>query len=146
MTIFDLRDVKPAGQYSPIPSGEYMAIVKSAEVKDTKAGDGQYIKTQMEVIGGEHDGRKFWANFNVKNKNPEAVRIAMSDLKSMMLASGLPEDKCVIKDVGDLCGLTFGVKLKVEDDQNRVAAYLPLAPGKASEMAKDSKSNPFAGW
>jgi hypothetical protein len=143
--MFDLRATKATGSFEPMSPGVYMGIIESAEMKDTKAGNGQYVKLVIKVVGGEHDGRKVFHNMNVKNPNPEAVRIAMEQMKSMLLASGLPEEKCVIKDVGDFVGLTFGMKLSVEDDQNRIKEFQTLTP-KAKDQIKNAVKSAFAGW
>jgi len=60
----------PEGQnFDPIPEGWYIAQIKSAELKNTKANDGQYIAVQYAVSGPTHAGRVVFGNLNIKNRN-----------------------------------------------------------------------------
>jgi hypothetical protein len=147
--MFDLRDTKAAEAktYEPIPAGDYILTCTDAVVKDTKAKNGQYVMCTLEVLGGEYAGRKIFQMFNVVNQNPEAVRIAKEQMKSMLLASGLPEEKCVIKDVSEFVGLSFMAYVKIDKDQNRVATFKQLTPESRQDVMKEAKkTNPFAGW
>lgn len=98
----DLSEVEES-QFDLLPVGVYTVNLVEAEVKDTKAGDGQYINCKFKVIGGPHDGRFLFKMFNIKNRNPTAVNIGMSQLKSLMLAGGAT--KLQLSDVNELCGL-----------------------------------------
>lgn len=140
--MFDLRTTevpKKQGSYSPVPEGDYQLTVTDAEIKDTKAGTGKYVKLTLEIVGGEHEGRKVWQLFNVVNPNPEAVRISKEQMKSMLLASGLPEEKCVIKDVNDFMALTFKARLKVDGDNNKVHYFIQTEPEEIQKMKAQAK-------
>lgn len=148
--MFDMRSVEAPkkGSYEPIPEGDYPLLITDAEVKDTKAGTGQYLNVTMEITAGDFKGRKLWHLFNIANPNPEAVRIAKEQMKAMMLASGLPEDKCVVKDVGDFCGMSFMARVKVDGDKNKIHYFIQnLAPEQQAKVKQEAKkANPFAGW
>ena len=62
--------------FEPLPVGDYPAIVTSSEIKDTKAGDGQYIELTLQITDGEYAGRRIWERLNVHNKNKQTEDIA----------------------------------------------------------------------
>jgi hypothetical protein len=111
-----------------IPAGEYPAQIEEAELKDTKDGTGKYIRTQWSITGDKLQNRKFWFNFNIVNKNDQAVRIGLGQLKSMILASGATTTK--VTDASQIVGLECLVKLKVVSDSygesNEVTAFKKL--------------------
>lgn len=112
-----------------IPAGEYPAQIEEAELKDTKDGTGKYIRTQWSITGEKLQNRKFWFNFNIVNKNEQAVRIGLGQLKSMILASGATTTK--VTDASQIVGLECLVKLKVVTDSygesNEVTAFKKLS-------------------
>lgn len=58
------------------PPGEFMVRIESTEIKDTKAGDGQYILVNMIGLDGDMAGREIIDRINFSNPNPMAVEIA----------------------------------------------------------------------
>lgn len=111
----DLSNVKEQKQFEALPAGKYLMTCTNAELKDTKDGTGKYIKIELTVKAGEHEGRKLFSNFNIVNKNQQASEIGQSQLKSFLVLSkyATPER---LKNVTDLCGLTVGVKTKIKSD------------------------------
>ena len=84
------RDELPVSQgFDPIPAGWYTATVTGAELKDTKAGDGQYINVQYTVLGPEYQGRVIFGLINIRNASTKAQEIGMSNINSLMAAIGL---------------------------------------------------------
>jgi hypothetical protein len=127
--MFDLTNVQ-AQSFDVLPAGEYNVALVSAELKDTKNG-GQAIKSAFTVTDGEHQGRKLFHNFNVKNQSEKAQTIGLQQLKSMMTAAGWTDFK--LDSVTKLEGIRVVVKTKIEkqegyDDQARIVAF--KAPGK----------------
>jgi hypothetical protein len=43
--------------FEPLPAGWYSATISQSELKDTKAGNGQYIKLRYDITGPTHQGR-----------------------------------------------------------------------------------------
>ena len=104
----------PAGrtEFAPVPAGWYLASIHSAEVKQTKAGNGQYIKVRYDLVGGEHANRVVFANLNLKNPNEVAQNMGRQQLGEIMRAIGLP----TIQDTDQLVGGVLEIKLSVRDD------------------------------
>ena len=104
----------PAGrtEFAPVPAGWYLASIHSAEVKQTKAGTGEYIKVRYDLVGGEHANRVVFGNLNLKNQNEAAQNIGRQQLGEIMRAIGLP----TIQDTDQLVGGVLEIKLSVRDD------------------------------
>jgi len=90
---FDASKVEPAGDFSPIPAGEYTAIIESSEMVDTKAGTGKFLKLVFKVAEGEYKGKSLFARLNLQNPNEVAVRIAKAELSSICRAVGVMTPK-----------------------------------------------------
>lgn len=80
---FDATEFEPQQQskaYDPLERGMYKGIVIDSSIKQTKAGNGEYIELVIQVIDGVHSGRRLWERLNVSNPNKTAEDIARSQL------------------------------------------------------------------
>lgn len=110
--------------FSPLPDGWYAVTISEADLKQTKAGNGQYIKMRLDVTGPSHQGRVVFSNINIRNPNPKAEEIGNQQLGELLRAIGLPK----IEDTDQLVGRSLSVKLVTRSseqygDQNEVKAY-----------------------
>ena len=132
------RDELPAsGGFEPIPAGWYDVTVTGAELKDTKAGDGQYINVQYTVLGPEYQGRVLFGLINIRNASTKAQEIGLSNLNALMSAIGLEK----VQDTDQLIGHDCQVKVKIKaavlnDDKsekypagNDISGWKPLVGG-----------------
>ena len=110
---FDVNEL-PQGNsnYDPLPAGWYTATITQAELKDTKAGNGQYIKLRYDITGPSHQGRVVFGNLNIKNPNPKAEEIGRQQLGEIMRAIGLAK----VTDTDQLIGGQISIKLEVKND------------------------------
>lgn len=125
---FDATQVAPAEDFSPIPAGDYLAMMIDSEMKPTKAGNGEYLNCALEIIDGAHKGRRLWDRLNLRNQNETAVKIAQGTLSAICHAVGVLRPK----DSVELHGKPMLVKVVLEerDDKpgswrNEVKGYLP---------------------
>jgi hypothetical protein len=111
---FHAADAPPSTrtEYAPLPAAWYLATIHSAEVKVTKAGNGEFIKIRYDLVGGEHANRVVFGNLNTKNPSEKAQEIGRQQLGELMRAIGLP----TIQDTDQLVGGTLEIKLSVRDD------------------------------
>lgn len=110
---FDVSDLpKGSGEFSPLPAGWYSATISGAEVKETKAGTGEYIAIKYSITGPTHQGRVIFGNLNIKNANPKAEEIGRQQLGDIMRAIGLAR----VTDTDQLIGGSLVIKLDVRDD------------------------------
>lgn len=104
----DLPENESAGDFQPLPDGWYSATITGAELGDTKAGTGKYIRVAYDVTGPTHQGRKVWGNLNVQNTNDKAEAIGRQQLGELMRAAGLAK----VKDTDELLGATLEIKVR----------------------------------
>ena len=121
---FDLSDYefKSSNSFEPLPPGDYTAIITDSNLKDTKSGSGQYISLAMEIIEGQHSGRRIWENLNVYNANKQAEDISRSALKSIFAAVGKPN----ANDTEETHHIPFKLSLAIDrkdPTRNRVMGY-----------------------
>lgn len=137
------------GGFEPLPCIDVLTTISSAEIKNTKAGDGKYVKCSFKVISDEYNGRIIFVNYNIKNNNPVAVEIGMGEMKRMMQACGITSQHPELKDLMDkkVC-LKLGLsKTKNDKDEydNVVKKYKPASEfssvgGTTTESASETKS------
>jgi len=111
---FDVNElpVGNAGNFEPLPVGWYTCTISQAELKDTKAGNGQYIKLRYDITGPSHQGRVVFGNLNIKNANPKAEEIGRQQLGEIMRAIGLAK----VADTDQLIGGHISIKLDIKQD------------------------------
>lgn len=142
-----VADDLPKGDrdFSPLPDGWYAVTISEADVKQTKAGTGSYIKMRLDVTGPSHQGRVIFSNLNLRNPNPKAEEIGAQQLGELMRAIGLPR----LEDTDQLIGRSLSVKVTTRSspeygDQNEVKAYKAIgnAPAAASAPAAGAAKTP----
>lgn len=141
-----LSDIpEQTNDYAPLPAGDYIATIKSTELKLTKDGAGQYIKLKLQIDAPSHQGRIVFSNLNIRNKSDVAQNIGIAQLGSIMRAAGLTE----LANPEQLIGTTLGIKLAIREAQNgyeaqnEVKAYKPV--GNAPQLATAMPAAPKAG-
>jgi len=127
-------------EYGPLPAGSYTMIISATAIKATKAGTGEYLEASMEVVEGEHAGRKHWERFNVSNPSKQAEDIARAALGNLCEALGLS----VINDTDQLCDQMFVARIEIDrkdSTRNRIMGYeragaAPAAPAAPAPAAR----------
>lgn len=79
---FDARTVNPESEFTPIPAGDYLAMIVDSGMKETKDKRGQYLELVHEIIDGPYKGRKVWERLNLVNANEQTVAIAKRQLSN----------------------------------------------------------------
>ena len=137
-------------EYGPLPAGSYTMIISATAIKATKAGTGEYLEAAMEVVEGDHAGRKHWERFNVSNPSKQAEDIARAALGNLCEALGQP----VINDTDQLCDQMFVARIEIDrkdTTRNRIMGYeragaAPAAPAAPAPAGRaPARSAPPAG-
>lgn len=113
----DLPDFEER-DFSPIPPGEYTAMIVESEIKTTKSGE--MLVLVFEILDTDYKGRKVWNNLNIRNSSTEAEKIALAALKQVMTAVG-----------------KLSIKKSEELHNKRVKIDVTVRPGRPYE--KDGK-------
>ena len=116
--------------FEPLPAGWYTASITGAEIKNTKAGTGQYIAVKYTITGPSFQGRIVFGNLNIKNPNVKAEEIGRQQLGEIMRAINLAK----VTDTDQLIGGNLGIKLDVKrseeyGDSNEVKGFKIIGVG-----------------
>lgn len=141
---FDMDKTGEMTDFSePLPVGEYLVEITGTELKDTKAGDSQYVNFEFTILKGDFKGRKVWKILNLFNKNVVAVEMAEKELATIHRALGLDE---IVGDSKKLHNKPLIVKLGIEVDdygkKNKIKLYKPAG----EKAAKDKPSKNTSPW
>jgi hypothetical protein len=143
---FNANEVDPAQSREPIPAGWYKAVITESEEKPTKAQTGSYLQMTVEIIEGDHAGRKAFERLNLNNPNATAVEIAQRTLSSICRAVGVMTPRTS----NDLHDKPFMVKIKVKpakdgyDASNEIAEY--AESGKTAAASAPSGGGATPPW
>ncbi len=129
--VFNVSDVPERTDFTPVPPGQYVGMVTSSELKDTKSG-GQMIVLEIDIQDGDHSGRKLFERLNIKNSNETAVTIAYQSLAELIKALG--KDK--IKDTEELHNKRFLINVAVDPPNPYVDKDGNSQPGSAQNSIK----------
>jgi len=154
-TAFEAADLPVSDKsFDPLPEGWYSAKISGAELKNTKAGTGQYINVKYDIIGPTHQGRCVFGMLNISNQNPKAEEIGRQQLGELMRAIGLTR----VEDTDQLIGGSCQIKLKISksegyDPRNDVSGFkasagampsmVPAAPSAPAPAAPSASSPPW---
>ncbi|MBF0160022.1 MAG: DUF669 domain-containing protein [Magnetococcales bacterium] len=120
---FDASQIDPNQPYEALPPGDYRVHITSSELRPTKAGTGQYLWLEMEILEGSLAGRKTCDRLNLVNPNQQAVEMAQRTLSSICHAVG----NLQITDSEDLHFKPMLIKLTVgKEGYNEVRGYKPI--------------------
>lgn len=144
---FDINEL-PVGNtnnFEPLPAGWYTCTISQAELKATKAGNGQYIKLRYDITGPSHQGRVVFGNLNIKNANPKAEEIGRQQLGEIMRAIGLAK----VTDTDQLIGGEIAIKLDIKQDaqygaSNEVRGFKSMSGSVAPSVPSAPASSPAA--
>jgi hypothetical protein len=120
-------EAAPARSFDPLPRGEYAAIITESQLKQTKAGNGEYIELSIQIIDGEHSGRKLWERLNVHNENKQAEDISRRTLKQIGEACGVEH----LRDTESLHDIPMTILVDIDRrdaERNKIVAYSAGAP------------------
>ena len=97
-----------------MPAGAYLVKTLDASFSPLKSGNGHGVNITYEIIEGQHSKRRIWSSLNVIHSNPEAQRIAQSELKKLCDACGV-----TVTDTTThvLIGKVLRIKLKIRTDE-----------------------------
>lgn len=141
---FDASTVEPQQSLEPLPAGWYRAVITDSLEKPTKAQTGSYLQMTVEVIEGQHQGRKVFERLNLNNPNQTAVEIAQRTLSSICRAVGVMTPR----NSADLHDKPFMVKVAVKPGEgsygpsNEIKEYAPQDKAPASDAPKAASSTP----
>ena len=145
---FNAENVAPSVAFEALPAGKYNVVITDSDIKTNRRGDGEYLQFELEIIDGEHRGRKLWSRLNTNNPNPDAVRMANADLSAICHAVGVLQPR----DTVELHNLPLVVTVRcrktpdgeiVNDIKSYEAVARPVAPA-SQTVVQSGGSAPWA--
>jgi len=142
---FDASNVEPNAGFEPVPAGKYLCLITASEMKPTKAGNGEYLELELEVIDGPHKGRKVWDRLTLKHPNEQTVQIARGTLSAICRAVNVlqPRDSVERHNVP----LVVSVGLKKREDTgeptNVVKGYAKRESAAPARPATNGSTPPW---
>jgi hypothetical protein len=115
----DMSKAASAGSFTPIPAGDYKAMLTHSEVKPTRDGTGQRLALRFVIMEGQYQNRLIFEGLNIVNKNTTAQGIALRQLQDLKDAVGLPN----ASQSEELHHKPLTIKVGIKDDQNVIKAY-----------------------
>jgi hypothetical protein len=151
---FNAAAVEPQQSFDALPPGRYEAIISASEMKDTKAGTGQYLQLTFDVVGGQYEGRKLWSRLNLVNPNATAVQIAERELSAICHCVGIlvPADSEELHDALLVIDVIQELNPMSGQQTNRIKGYSQVsAPAPKAKPASPAgfatgKVAPAAPW
>lgn len=117
---FFTNQYEPLQDYQPVPPGDYLCTIRTAELKQTKAGTGMYVELQLVVVSpDEYRNRVVWDRINVANPSQQAVEIGKRKLSACAISAGLQ----VVQGTAQLLNQIVLAAVKVKEERNEVRTY-----------------------
>lgn len=113
MNINELDDVDVnTGSRETPDDGDYNVLIEEAVYGPNKKGNGTGYKLKFTMLDGNFAGTNLFSYVNVNNPNATAQSIGRSDLKTLMVLTG-------VSDSDDIAGKTIRVRVIGEMDDYR---------------------------
>ena len=123
---------KSTSNFEPLPDGWYNSTITSAQIGETKAGDGKYIKVRYDITGPSHQGRVIFSYLNIKNASTKAEEIGRAQLGEIMRAIGLAKVTDTDQLIGKVIGIKLTIKRDAKGDGNDVRGYKAIGSSPAA--------------
>lgn len=146
MFAIDFDQVEDKQSFDSLPEGEYIGVISSAELRETRNG-GAGINVQIEVAEGLLKGRYHFEWINVAHQtSQDCVKIGLQQLKQLVIAACLPTDR-PFTDPSELHGKIVRFRLKLNKKNEMNTDYKPYGSSApvAQVNAPAAKGNLVAG-
>lgn len=147
---FNARNVTRMDDFGALPAGDYVAAITKSEMKATRAGTGQYLELDFQILEGDYRGRHIWSRLNLKNPNATAVAIAESDLAAICMAVGVftPNDSSDLHNIPLLITVKEEKRRDTDVWTTAVKGYAkcdaaPAVPQEAAPAWESDPGSPF---
>ena len=129
------------GAFEPIPPGEYEVKISGTEYKESRSGNGGYLRLQYKVVDGPMSGRSVFENLNLWHRGDQVRMIAQSQLKAIAKAIHHANPN-YIRNTDELIGGNMRIKVVVKDDYNNIKAYKESQLVQSTPAAPETPTTP----
>ena len=135
----DYEMVEDRKEFSVIPPQDVIVAVTQSDYAPNKKNTGHALNLQFQILDGEFAGRNLWDMLNLDNPSADAVRIAQSTLKQILIATNMlgkfGQDTAVLHDIPMIATLEVEAERTVDGKtykaKNKIVKYSPMAAGAA---------------
>lgn len=125
---FSVAEVEPqTNTFDALPAGWYVAQVIESDMKQTKAGTGQYLQLTWEILDGPCRGRRVWDRLNIVHQKAEVEEMSRKKLAQICVCVGLVNPPLGFDSVllhGKPCRINLNVRKDLNfGDSNEVKGY-----------------------
>jgi Protein of unknown function (DUF669) len=137
---FDAHEVEPLKPFEVLPAGTYRAQIVESEMRVTRDGMGQFLWLMLDILEGQHQGRKVFDQLNLVNSNPKTVEIAKRTLSAICHATNRME----IADSEELHLIPMTISVTVEPpkngygEKNRIRYLAPKNDGASARAPRQT--------
>jgi hypothetical protein len=139
---FDPSQIEGDNDFEVLPPGKYPVEIEKTSIKATRKGDGNYVSIKMVILDGPGKGRKLYDNLNIDNPNPEAVKIAYRQLKSLNVATVNRTIQDTDELVGGQCLAIVKIDAKGDNAVKGYKAFEPATPVAAAAGVATAQAPP----
>ncbi len=125
--------------FTAIPEGKYNAVVFSNEIKDTKAGDSQYVSWQFSIIDGKYKNRRLFAITSLKQQALFKLKEMVEAINPKWKLEGAVELDFT-KLQGKKCVILVGKKMYEGQEQNEILKVFPFVKSE-DDIEVDDEEN-----
>jgi hypothetical protein len=115
---FDASAVAPQITNGVLPAGTYLAHITESDIRPLASGNGQGLKLTLEIIDGQHKGRRVWDNLNIQHTSETTQRIAQAQLSALCHAVNVIK----LEDTAALHFKPVKIKVTVREAQGQYQA------------------------
>lgn len=133
--------IEQAEMNQPLPAGDYNVMVRHAEAKPTRDGNGIMFSIAFMVTDGDHQGRQFYVNFNIVNQNEIAQKLGRARLALVCKAAGLTAFTSAQQVAQSLVTKPMRVTVKLQDKYNEIVTADPIG-GQVPPVAQPQQPAP----
>ena len=114
--------------FEDIPEGVYEGEIKKVELKNTKAGDSQYLNIEWGVMDENGKEKKVWDICSLKPQT-------LWKLKDLLIATGMSADGSIELDTEEMVGQTCNLELKIDTYEGKEKNVVKSYKGFRSDVA-----------
>jgi hypothetical protein len=133
---FNANDYEPKGEYKPLPSGKYEAVITNSELRENRSQTGSYLLLTFQIVTGDYTNRLVWARLNLEHPNPTVVKIAQEELAAICRALNVlqPEESTDLHDMP----LIIHVRCRKREDNDEITNEIKGYSAKVAPSAVSS--------
>jgi len=122
---FNANEIEPTADFSPIPAGQYVAMITASQMKPTKKGSGEYLELTFQVLEGDYKGRLLWMRLSLNHTTPTTAKIARGHLAAICRAVGVltPRDSSELHNLPLVVKVTLKKRKDIGDLTNELKAF-----------------------